>query len=233
MSDNRESHFVHIIESPDSMDLLDGRTEGEVLAKSLRLAGINMCYNLATNYATFLEALQRVYQAAGDFGGVPVLHISAHGDEDGIALTDGTVLSWDDLRPLCDEMQGSLLIGMSTCQGWEGGRIAMSEDGYPFYALVGNVGDAAWSDSAVAFVALYHRLFQGAEVEDAVEAMRSASGDPNFDCWWGADARESWKQYVEEEGVKELNHRLAAGLGRKPTIPRGPRFRRPGRAFGR
>lgn len=41
----------------------------------------------------------------------------------------------------------------------------------------------------------------GAAVEDAVEAMRSASGDPNFGCWWGADVCESWKQYVEEERV--------------------------------
>lgn len=71
------------------------------------------------------------------------MHLSMHGSQDGVELTNGGFLSWHDLRGLLlslnRAMQGGLLICMSTCFGSAGCRMAMYEDNEPtFWALVGN-----------------------------------------------------------------------------------------------
>lgn len=194
--------FVHIVESPSSADLLDGRTEGRVLSEALRLAGIPYSYNLAVDKAALEESIgPRLDAAAKACGKLPILHLSMHGDEYGVGLTSGEHLHWDDLRtmlmPLMRKMNGGLLISMSSCFGASGCRMAMYSGNDPhFWALVGNTGNAAWADAAIAYVSFYHLFFKGIPLETCVHSMCVASGDTNFQHFDGAKTKAGWDAFV-------------------------------------
>lgn len=212
--------FVHIIESPSADDLLDGRTEGRILSEILDLAGIPYCYSLVTNLETFDRALdERLLDAFEEYQLPPILHLSMHGDKNGIVLSDNTVLAWDGLRelltPLNNEMEGELLICMSSCFGSSGSRMAMHEDtAQPFWALVGNKHSVSWEDAAVAYVTFYHLLFKGIPVEECVDRMKLASNDNNFGVWSGHEIKADWTERMKKMDRKQLLKRLRA-TGRK------------------
>jgi hypothetical protein len=194
--------FVHIIESPSANDILDGRTEGSALSEILNLAKIPHSYNLVTNLETFSLALStRLLEAFNIWKLPPILHLSMHGDEQGVGLTNDTALSWDNLRellaPLNNEMGGGLLICMSSCFGSNGIKMAMHEStDQPFWALVGNNSSVSWEDAAVAYVTFYHLFFKGIPVAQCVERMKWASNDDRFEWWSGHEVKASWTEYT-------------------------------------
>ena len=220
--------FVHIIESPSANDLLDGRTEGRALSEILSLAKIPHFYSLATSWETFNTALDtRLIKAYDHFQQPPILHLSMHGDQEGVGLTDNTFISWAELQelltPLTNAMQGGLLICMSSCFGSSGCRMAMHEGtAQPFWALVGNNYSVSWEDAAVAYVTFYHLLFKGIPVEQCVDRMKSASNDHNFEVWSGHEVKAVWTEHMRKLRIEQLSQRLrAAGQQiRQGTAPR-------------
>lgn len=125
------------------------------------------------------------------------------GNAKGIELTSGDFVEYsqlaDTLRDLNDTLHGALMLCMSSCNGANAGNMAMREDADPpFYAIVGNVGSPTWSDAAIAYVAFYHRIFKGASADEAIAAMKAASGDNGFAIEYGAETKESWGKLVKQ-----------------------------------
>src|ERR1700681_2231859 len=201
----KERLFVHIIESPSPEDLLAGRTEGAALSESLKLAGIKQCYNLATNEETFLKALGlRLGQAVKNLRAFPVVHFSMHGSENGLGLTDGQLIEWDQLatyfRSISEALKWELIVSISSCFSARGIRMAMSERAdSPFHNLVGHPGSPSWEDAAVAFITFYHLLFKGYELQYAVEAMNIAAGsEEKFILFSGHQIQRIWRDMIED-----------------------------------
>jgi len=138
---------------------------------------------------------------------LPILHLSGHGGEKGIALTNGDLVTWARLRellvPINESFHGYLLLCLSTCEGFQGIRMAVWPlDGPPPYlALVGTAGSPEWSDTAVAYSAFYHRLMRGASFQEALEAMRAASGHPG----WTMESAKDTRQWILNELASQLN----------------------------
>lgn len=217
--------FVYIIESPSKYDILDRRVEGDMLSEAFDLIGIPYSYSLIVDKETLVEALSsRLVDACSHhYPQVPILHFSLHGDKDNIGLTSDESLSWHDLRhlllPLKRWMQGGLIICMSSCFGFSGCRMAMYNDNEPsFYALVGNTHSTTWADSAVAYINFYHRLFKGASVEESVMAMRSGSGDNNFDFQFGQSIKIAWLQHIQQINAKELAQNIQQATSRNRNM---------------
>ena len=206
--------FVHVIESPSSHDLLSERTEGRVLSESLQIADIPHRYNLAADRATLMVALEdRLIEKWEQTKKLPILHLSMHGNEEGVALTSGEYIFWHDLReilmPLVRVMRGSLLVCMSTCFGSNGCRMAMYTDSEPhFWALVGHTGKAGWADAAIAYSSFYHLLFKGLDIATCVNSMRIASGDHFFVLHDGAKVKAGWQVYLQQQ-QQQINTGLA------------------------
>jgi hypothetical protein len=158
-------YFIHIIESPGADDFLANRQEGHVLRGMLELMDCRAKVYTAVNQDAFAKAVQRILEFHAGEGAAyhPMLHISCHGNQMGIAFTDNAaLLSWKELaqiiKPLSEAAADTLLVGMSTCHGYEGLVMAESNDKPPYAILVGPKSPVKWSASAVAFCAYYFQL---------------------------------------------------------------------------
>lgn len=196
--------FVHIIESPAPEDLVEDRCEGGILGEALRIAGMQHVYSLAVNRDMFVHSItNRLLGAVMKSQSTPILHVSAHGNVEGIALTSGEQITWrrlaDLARPLANALEGNLIVCLSACNGAAGCRMAMEPgNGHTFGVLVSNITEVSWADAAVAYVAFYHRLFRGSSVAEAREAMKFASGDQNFAWLLGSVVKDEWNRWISD-----------------------------------
>lgn len=176
--------LVYIVESPSAIDLYHKRYEGEALGRALDLALVPAVHRLVVTEeafrAAFLVGLKETLDQHPRL--LPVLHLSAHGNEAGIQLTDGTRISWDALReilmPVNKALNGMLVVCMSSCQGGSGCMMAMEEGELPFHTIIGSFEKPTWADTTVAFMTFYHQIQKGTSVADALAAMQAASGAP-------------------------------------------------------
>jgi len=140
----------------------------------------------------------------------PILHLSAHGSENGIELSSGEALSWSELRallvPVNQSLNGALLLCMSACHGYSACRMAMEEGDvpHPYLVMVGSYQDPTWSDTAVSYLAFYHLLSKGRSIPESVEAMSAASG-----VQWNCETAEKSKQYYLDYVKQQSNPHIA------------------------
>ena len=159
-----------------------------MLRQAINLNQISCTLRLAVNLEAFTAAIHiGLYEAMAALPNtIPILHISAHGFSDGIQLSSGEVVLWHQLRelliPVNQALDGSLIVCMSTCEGYSGSRMAMvpESNDHPFWAIIGNCGKPTWPETAVAFATLYHLIANGRYITDSVAAMQTASGNDNF-----------------------------------------------------
>ena len=112
MESQRRNFFVYIVESPSDRNIYMKQSEGEILSQALSLAEINSKCRVVVNPAILKDSLRdglREYlEELPDPYMLPVLHISAHGNEEGIQLTNGEMFSWDELIKISTSMLGEL-----------------------------------------------------------------------------------------------------------------------------
>jgi hypothetical protein len=201
--------YVYMIESPSPQDLMDNMQEGKLIREALNLIGIECVYQLATDRECFEIAIKdalrsRLRQSEDD----PIIHISAHGvikkiehwtDCTGIALTDGTEITWEELEEYLTEINQMmhvphLILCMSSCYGYAGFTMALTHNKkLPYMALIGNTKKYDWYESAIAFATFYFQYFnKGATLGKAIRAMKTASGNNNFDLVSGEEVRDFW-----------------------------------------
>ncbi len=193
MAENR--FYVHIVESPSPDDLLDGRTEGNTLCSFLKLAGIPCQYNLVVNRRLFEAALTaRIEAGLKEFDLPPILHFSAHGNQNGLQLTHqrdaGEIMPWADLRALLLPLQQNLEgvgVCISSCGGLFGRQMAQVPklQQVPMLWVVGSETALPYPDAALAFAAFYRRFWKGADENELLAAMRAASGVSDFKLEYG------------------------------------------------
>ena len=200
--EQRTKFFVFVIESPSAVDLYHRRSEGDIVRQAVELNGIACVVKTAISPQAFDACLKfGLSEAMNSLPGyVPLLHISAHGDANGIQLSDTYVMAWSELRnhlrPINQALGGSLVVCMSSCEGYSGVRMAMhpEDSDFPFLALIGTGNKPTWAETAVGYATLYHQLCRGEYIADAVTAMRVASGNETF---WVQHAQNSRQTYIE------------------------------------
>jgi hypothetical protein len=179
---------VSVVESPSSQDLLLECQEGRALQTALYQARIPSRYYLATNKNTFTSALQFIAQQRHSAPQPIALHVSCHGNEDGITLTDEDFVAWDELRRILlgfarEAMAyheagkiSSILLCMSACSGLAAQKMAENEE-CPFMSLVAPSREVLWSDCLTSFLVFYNLfLIKNAALDEAVSAMNVAAG---------------------------------------------------------
>lgn len=208
--------FVYIVESPSAVDIYHGRGERGMLEHAVSLNRIQSMSRVVISEEALRAALSIGLAEAMEKHQnlLPLLHISAHGDSEGIELSNGDQVPWyelrDMLKPANAALGGKLLVCMSCCQGYAGIRMAMypNETELPYLALVGNAQSPTWADTAVAYATFYHRIARGDNIVAAVSAMRSASGNDSFFLESAAQSRQAYIEYLQSLNPVEVQGAL-------------------------
>ncbi len=212
--------FVYIIESPSPKDFFEDVHEGEIISKTLTLAGVKNECRRVVNRNFFKMALLDFFSKS--VGAIPILHISAHGDKNGFQLTNeadqGQILEWsfltDFFQAINDVQSGQLLLCMSSCEGFSACKMAMKKESvtHPFFGVIGNRRKPTYSDTLIGFSTFYHLFKKGASVVDAVNAMKYASGNFDFDCITAAEAQNRYIKVLEtneREKIQKIINAMA------------------------
>ena len=215
--------FVFVIESPSPLDLYHRRSEGEIIQQAVNLNQIPCIVKTAINFQAFEASLKIGLKEAMDAfpGLVPILHISAHGFQDGIELSSGEKVMWADLRaffqPINQALNHSLLVCLSCCEGYSGIRMAMTTESneYPFFAIVANGAKPYWSETAVAYATFYHLIAKGEYIVDAVKAMCVASGNEYFWVQTAEEARQGYLEYIQNINTQQVQQQLENNMAQE------------------
>lgn len=179
---------VCIVESPNSGDLYLGRHEGAALRDALRLVGLPAECRLVVNRSALREALtsglvemMRTYPNR-----IPAIHLSAHGDRNGIQLTSGETISWSELgdllRPFNAYIAHGLILCVSACDGFAYAFEKIAKGGAPYEHLVSCAGKPTWAETLIGFLTFYLRWTRGGiGIREVVDAMKVASGFDGFE----------------------------------------------------
>ena len=182
---------VYIVESPAPEDFVSKVLEGAPLHAVLGQLQIDSDYTVTVTKDTFARVVADRLQGHVKKGDVmPFLHVSAHGNAQGIGLTDGSFLSWSEFRRVLTSGPPSvtkyLTLCMSTCNGFNACKLGFSEEPtHPFHCVVGPTGEPEWFDTLIGFATFYHQLArrpcQGPSFQKAIKAARAASGHFGFE----------------------------------------------------
>lgn len=210
--------FVYIVESPSAPDIYHGRSEGYLVSNAVRLDGIPSVTRTAINVEAFEAALRfglpEAMKLYPDL--TPVLHLSSHGSTEGIQLSSGQILTWDDLKtlliPINTSLGNMLVLCMSACDGYSACRMAKQQaDGpHPYFAMIGSYAKPTWADTAVAYSAFYHRVSKGHTLADAVQAMKAASGNDSWILETAEESKRSFLEYLSTYNLAEARQELEA-----------------------
>jgi len=203
--------FVNVVDSPSASDIFENRSEGALLKKAINLNEICCVNRVAINKANFNKALYSGFlYGIKKFNKIPLLHISCHGCKNGIILSCGDELKWDELKVtlmgINSLLKGNLILCMSSCEGFHACRVAMqpNTNGSPFFAIVGNTKTPRWSDTLVAYTSFYHLISSGYHFEDAVNGMKAASGNNDWAVITAADANKLYINYLNNIRLQEV-----------------------------
>jgi hypothetical protein len=199
---------VYIIESPSADDFYNKRFEGEALEKTLNLSGISSSHHLVvdlkTFYNSFFNGLKEYFDRRETFL-PPIIHLSAHGNNNGIELTNGNTISWDIIKilvtPVNNSLNGGLLLCMSSCEGFAGCQMAMQNGELPFWAIIGNNDKPTWGETNIGFAAFYHLFRSDKNIFESVSGMKAASGNSNFMHIEGQIAQNLYLQRLRSEDI--------------------------------
>src|SRR5260370_28613313 len=165
------SFFVHLLESSRPDEYHSGFSEAMALEQVLKFASVQHEKQYCASKSDFTRALQHIVHLNKWPAVLPVLHISAHGFEDGIALTSKEILTSNELGHMLTSLHqitnGSYLLCMSSCRGLAAIKQAFA-NGPPTFGIVGTLRDVNWSDNIIGFAAFYHLLQKGNSIHNAV-----------------------------------------------------------------
>lgn len=217
----RQPHRVYIIESPSADDLLVGREDGQSLETALQQAGIPVRKYVAVDQKRLANAFALVGTDILENSEYrPVIHVSAHGSDAGVGLTDGTFIPWESFRgvliALNQAVSGNLILGMSACKGFHALKISSDNGAVPFGYVVGPTDDIGWQDSLIGFLVFYHQLIhKGRSPEDAERAMGPAAG-LDRSAFYGATGNlaQAFVKEINEQKMREAVRKFVAQLNR-------------------
>jgi hypothetical protein len=196
--------FVYIVDSPSPRDLFEGYSIGMALRDALKALHIPHFYTLAVDKNMFTVALEEKLpncilqkQTAFLTNAYPFIHLCMHGADEGIALTNGTYMQWPELRTMLfahNKVKGyDPFVCMASCNGIRAAEMAHAFDSV-YNHLIGNLGPVLQADVTVAYLAFYNHLFyKQATVDQAVTAMKAASGDNNF--YYAIGQQEKYRKF--------------------------------------
>lgn len=171
---------VHVLASLRTDDLPFGRFLYEYLNELPGVQGHVDYVELATKPELF-EAIEHVIRRVQATGDIPLLHIEAHGDSDGLELRSGAFVRWPELREPLSRLNTltrlQLMVCISACSGIHLWKIIDPTERAPVWGVLGPEKDLTGYPLLKGFRAFYKELFSSGDAAKALEAMRLTDGN--------------------------------------------------------
>ncbi len=145
---------VFIIESLDPDDEGNGRFEGSIISRILRLHGKQPKYCYVRTEKEFQTAVRQFKKSQYRY-----LHISAHANEEGMCTTNLDEIDYADLAEMLNPLLSGRRLFLSACSmvHEDLAREILPKSGC--YSVVGPTEDIYFSDSAIVWSSIYHLMF--------------------------------------------------------------------------
>jgi hypothetical protein len=177
---------VYVLESLREGDLKTGQVvyDDVIFPATAQLDGLETRFFLVGNRADLALRLADVARSVQLGGRVPIVHLEAHGTDDGLELTDGTIVPWVELAPLLGEINRAsrmnLIVVVVSCMGWNLVHAMLPQDRSPLFMLIGPPEAMFAGDLLVGTKEFYRALFSTFDVNEALAAM---NGSRPYDEW--------------------------------------------------
>lgn len=215
----REKYLrVFVLECPDPLDALQGRSEGPVMAAIGRLIGHEVLTFLVrskrelTETCRYVSSIDPNHDALNEPDRPLCLHISAHGNSKGLGI-GADFLGWDDLVAalrsfLSRDMQhkGKRIIVLSACRAEQQKlstaiqKLAIGRNPIlPPRYLFCTSGNVPWQNAAVGWTLFYHLLpetdlDQKDDVQKVLDRIRDVGAGPFVYFRWDG-RRRNYRRY--------------------------------------
>jgi len=182
---------VYVIEFLKDRNLRTGRDLYESCILPLGQIKENLYTNLTQpkSKSEFFDILSKIVDDCRANSRGPILHIEAHGNDDGIAndilvQTADQIISWSELKPfLChlNEISGlNLLVIMAACNGLNLTKVVQLTDRAPVWGIIGPEVNIEAGEILEGFKEFYKELF---ESYDGRKALNMLNKSPDVSDW--------------------------------------------------
>ena len=145
---------VFIIESLDPDDEGNGRFEGSIISRILRLHGKSPKYRYVRTREEFEEAALQFGESRYRY-----LHISAHAEPEGMCTTNQDEIDYDELAVILNPHLRGCRLFLSACSM---AHEDLAKEIIPksgCYSVIGPNEDILFTDAAILWSAIYHLMF--------------------------------------------------------------------------
>jgi hypothetical protein len=210
---------VFIAESLHPDDFYEERLDGLAASRVLLIDNSQVRYRTVFDLQHLRRALQEAAHELYD-----VFHLSCHGSDDGIELTDGEFIDWLSLAELLKSFSGEhRLLVMSCCNGGHVGLTkALEKAGAVFGWVFGSTTDEVnFTDSCIAWSVLYRKLLAAdlctRDVARATVDILNHTLEGRFVCREWIPRREKFQAYPAFKPVSPAkSQQLASKLTAQP-----------------
>ncbi len=180
----KPSNYTHIyvIESLRPNDLLTG-TElfNDIILRRLSQKGMeaNSALFNVTSKHEFFECMEKIQQAAIFELANPMVHLEMHGNENGLQVSSGENISWEELQYVLLQINGicgnNLFISMATCKGGYIHKAINPSLWTPFWGHVGPLEEVSGLEILANYTSFYNEFLQSGDFNLAVEALNASN----------------------------------------------------------
>jgi hypothetical protein len=186
---------ILIIEASYPDDFYDETLDGQLTLGLTKILGIEAKLVFTVNHEHFEKALTHAVE--NDY---TVIHISCHGGGDGIALTDNTQVSWENLAKLfqTSRLRPDALVMSACCGAARGLADAFKTVDYRPKIMFGSMDKRTYRDYALAWSILYNRFERhGVRRDIAQQALKEicAVVHKNFRYFRWDDNKKSYRHF--------------------------------------
>ena len=183
---------VYVIEFLKDGNLKTGRDLYESCILPLGQIKENLYTNLTQpeSKREFFDVLSKIVDDCTANSRGPILHIEAHGNDDGIANDNivesaDQIITWSELKPfLChlNEISGlNLLVIMAACDGFNLTKVVQLTDRAPVWGIIGPQVNVEAGHILDGFKEFYKELFKS---YDGRKALNSLNNSPDVKDWY-------------------------------------------------
>jgi len=196
----------------DDLNLLTMYTGDLVKAEINDVNSTNEFFDILTTIATETQISHSL----------PLIHLEAHGTENGLELSSGEQIPWEEIKPyfisINDASRMNLMISVSACHGGRLTEVVLPTDRAPCRAIIAPKSEMSSDELLRDFTAYYEEMFKTRNSDKAVARLnRGLTGNAAPYVFIIAETyfQVGWSRYIKEQCTDAALNRRANNIIRQ------------------